>query len=40
MRCAVSCAKTAELIEMPFGLWAQVGSLSPYNNWAEIVTTE
>jgi len=23
--CAVSCAKTAEPIEMPFGLWSQMG---------------
>jgi len=22
---AVSCAKTAEVIEMPFGLWTRVG---------------
>jgi len=24
---AVSCAKTAELIEMPFGLWTRVGPI-------------
>jgi len=22
----IICAKTAELVEMPFGLWAQIGS--------------
>jgi len=34
---AISCAKMAELIEMPFGLWTQVGPrkyVLPVGKWA------
>jgi len=25
--CAVNCARTAELIDLPFGMWTQVGRM-------------
>jgi len=29
----VICAKMAELIEMPFGLWAQIGPRNYVSDW-------